>query len=315
MVEIILDASQLELFEKCPRAWYYAYVRNLTPIHSKQAFATGSYYHEVLALFYHLPLTCLIVTSVKTSVEPELWQMRCKRIGPTQDVAARIRAAMDFAADGALLDKYLPKDLDIRKFHRQRLVDYFYKYALEDESLEPIAVEQGFSTLLYEDNDRRYILEGKIDLVCRSKHFGFAVMDHKTQSRKDDRWEFNHQVCNYLSFTKADYFIYNYIGLQDKLPPDGIRRTIYKPHPGMLRQWKHEVTNTFDEMYNYMTTFIETPLIVAENDYPRRRHACDSDKYGLCQFHKLCSVPDDSPFKNAVLSHYREKDNKWRAWT
>lgn len=193
------------------------------------------------------------------------------------------------------------------------MVDYIYYWLHEDEPAQIIAVEQGFSWLLYESDNRRYILEGKIDLVWDKKPTGLTVTDHKTQSRKDDRWEFNHQVMNYLSFTKANYFEYNYIGLQDKLPDGGLRRNIYKPQPGMLEQWQKEVKNTFDQMATYLN---KEPAMTIESmeSFPRRRAAC-SNKYGTCAYYKLCSVPDDSKFIPVVFSAYKEKDEKWRAWT
>lgn len=292
----MLDASQLEVFEPCPRKWEYGYPKNLIPKRSHRAFDTGSYYHAVLDCFYGLP------------IRPE---------NPITDFVERLRFTCDFSAKDELLRKYNITDSEEQIFHRKRLVEYFYFWNAEDELMTSIAVEQGFSWLLYEDEKRRYILEGKIDLVNECKPYGLNVMDHKTQSRKDDRWEFNHQVCNYLSYmeqmgTPADYFVYNYIGLQDKLPKDGFRRMVYQPHPGMLKQWKSEVLRTFDEMYNYL----EYKEMNPDYELRRRRSACDSSKYGLCTYHKLCSVPDDRPdLKLVVLSHYKEKDEKWRAWT
>ena len=290
MVEVILDASQIETFETCPRKWYYSYVLNLLPKKSSKAFSIGSYYHEVLARYYYLPL--------RTAEEG----------GPINDIGERMRNAIDFAGSSVLLTQFGLKDLDIIKFHRQRIVDYLYFNMAEDETLTPIAVEQGFSYLLFEDHKRRYILEGKIDLICKGRPYGLAVMDHKTQSRFDDRYELNHQVMNYLNFTKAEYFIYNYIGLQDKLPPNGLRRMIYKPHPGMLEQWAADVRRTFREMESYRA------YRDSEHEYPRRRCACDASKYGLCPFYKMCAVPDDSIYKECARSAYKIKEEKWQAW-
>jgi len=302
MIEISLDASQLDLFEICPRKWFYSSVLNLVPNHSHRAFDIGSYYHEVLAHYY------------STSPHSNRWQ-----------------STVDYAAQSTLFDKYNIRDSDERKFHRKRLIEYFNRYEYEDQEIEVIGVEQGFSWLLYEDAERRYILEGKIDLVCNIPRQGLTVMDHKTQSRKDDRWEFNHQVCNYLCATKANNFIYNYIGLQNSLPPDGMRRCPYQPHEGMLEQWKKEVKMTFDRMYEYKEKTAKKLAnvvyyqgieraesiadLVEEQEYPRQRSACDFSKYGLCQFHKLCSVPDDSKWVPAVLSAYKEKAEVWRPWS
>lgn len=289
MIEIILDASQLEIFEACPRKWYYSYVLNLVSNSSYKPFDVGSYYHEVLAFYYKL-----LSDPNRIKIDP-------------------VMKAINFATTNKLFNKYNIIEKEEQFFHLKRLTTYLNKYEVEDLNMEIIAIEGGFSYLLYEDNNRRYILEGKIDLIARSAPEGTIVIDHKTQSRFDNRFEFNHQVCNYLTFTKADYFVYNYIGLQDKLPTEGLRRVIYKPHPGMLDQWKIEVTKTFDQMYDY----ISKPIAYnkKEEAFPRHRSACDSSKYGLCQYHKLCSIPDGSLWAPVVLSAYKEKDEVWRPWS
>jgi len=290
MIEITLDASQLELFEVCPRKWYYAHVLNLAPLQARRSFDIGSYYHDCLEFYYKLPLQGIT------------------------DITEKFKMVVDHSADENLLNLYGIKSTEDRLFHRKRLIDYFAKWQDEDAALKMVAVEQGFSTLLYEDNYRRYILEGKIDIVAEDRQLGLFVMDHKTQARFDDRWEFNHQVCNYLSFTKANYFVYNYIGLQQSLPKEGMRRMIYKPHEGMLEQWRSEVLVTFEELYAYMQC--QTDLYSGnEGKYPRRRAACDNSKYGLCQFHKICSIPDGSKWVPAVFSAYKEQEKRWRPWT
>lgn len=287
MIEIILDASQIEIFEACPRKWYYSYVLNLVPHVPYSPFDIGSYYHECLRHYY---------TSLRTY---------------RNSSAILFQSIINFAKDDNLFTKYNINGMENRLFHIKRLISYLNKYEDEDYTMDIIAIEQGFSYLLYEDNNRRYILEGKIDLVYNDPITKLTVMDHKTQARKSDRWEFNHQVCNYLNFTKANYFVYNYIGLQDSLPKDGLRREIYKPAEGMLDQWLTEVKLTFDQMYDYLINGTKPD----EYDMPRRRSACDSSKYGLCQYHKLCSVPDGSQWVEVVKSAYKEKDEVWRPWS
>lgn len=294
MIEISMDASQLEVFEPCPRKWYYAYNQNLIPLRSKRVFDVGSYYHSCLAHYYYL----------------------FPPLGTVLSLDDRLLSTINYCTQSALLTKYHIVDVEEQKFHRQRLLDYLMHWSTEDETMVPCAIEQGFSYLLYEDKYKRYILEGKIDLIAKLQPYGLIVMDHKTQSRKDDIWELNHQVMNYLNYmrvtaTEADYFVYNYIGLQDKIPKEGMRRSIYKPHPNMLIQWSKEVIKTFDDMFEILSI---TGDNFRELSFNRHRSACSS-KYGLCQFYKLCSVPDHSKWNDSVLSHYRIRDEKWRAWT
>jgi hypothetical protein len=291
LIEIFLDASQLEVLEKCPRNWLYGYVQNLEPRHSNKNFDVGSYWHEVLAHYY----------------------------APTKkwDAVERLRSAIEYMKEPARCTKYSIND-EARTFHVKRFTEYAYRYFSEDETTESIAVEQGFTWLLYEDAHRRYYLEGKIDWVKRAPQMGLTVTDHKTQSRYYEKWELNHQVMNYLSFTKAAYFEYNYIGLQDKAGPNTFHRSIYKPHPGMLEQWQSEVKLTFDSLYHIAKAAEDNCGILDLHEFERlcvrRRAACET-KYGVCSFHKLCSVPDDSKWVQCVKSAYKEKDSKWRAWS
>jgi hypothetical protein len=193
----------------------------------------------------------------------------------------------------------------------------------EDDMCEIIAVEKGFSTLLYESTERRYILEGTIDLVTIERSTGLTITDHKTQSRFYDKYAYNHQAMNYLSFTQADYFRYNYIGLQDKQNENTFRRPIWKCPPGMLGQWQRDVRKTFDMVHDQL---IKLNWLRSDDNYislqpedigafARSRATCDG-KFGICQFHKICEVPDNSKWQPIVIeSAYKPKEEKWKAWS
>ena len=290
MIEVILDASQLETFEKCPYAWYLDHVCNLTTRRTNPAFSTGTFFHEALKYYYTRGISEPLDSLIKDTL---LF---------AKDIAYSIEARTKY-----------PEIYKDPKFFLERLRSYLFKYIDEDSVAKIIAVEKGFSWLLFEDNNRRYILEGMIDLVWEKKPTGFTVTDHKTQSRKYDKFEYNHQALNYLSFTRANYFEYNYIGLQDAESDNTFRRPIFKPAPGMLKQWQSDVKKTFDQMYHYKKTILELGGI-PEEVYARRRAACTT-QFGICAWHKLCLVPDDSKYRIAIEAHYKQKDTEWKAWS
>lgn len=286
MLEIILDASQLEVFESCPYKWYLDHKLNLTTKKPNPALSTGSYFHAVLKHYY----------------------------SGKQPLSGNVRETLELAKElayGPEASKW-PKVRSDPKFYLNRLFSYFLNRVMDDDDMDIIAVEKGFSWLLYEDAHRRYILEGMIDLVCYRKETKLTVVDHKTQSRYDEIYPYNHQCMNYLTFTGADYFLYNYIGLQDKQNENTFHRQPFRPPPDFLPQWKRDVKNTFDEMSRYAEA-IESGEMGGEA-YPRRRHACDSGKYGTCQFYQICKVPDDSKWLPVVMSNYVEKAERWKAW-
>lgn len=298
MIEIIMDASQIEQFEACPRKWYNDQVLNLTSVQTNTAMSTGTWFHEVLKLY-----------ETEGLLNPP--------------VSKHIKKAVDFAvllATGPDAVKW-PRVKKDPKFHLDRLRAYLITHMAEDDSSEIVAVEKGFSTLLYEDAERRYILEGMIDLISIERTLGLTVTDHKSQSRAYEKYWVNHQVNNYLSFTGARYFRYNYIGQQATQNDQTFRRPIYRPHPGALEQWRKDVLRTFQEMERYLTKqfnpWIEDIDLNSRpkrvNDFPKRLTQCQT-KFGLCQFHKLCELPDDSPYREVVLKHYKQKE-PWKAWS
>lgn len=303
MIEIILDASQIETFEACPRKWYYSYLLNLETRKPNPALSTGSFFHEVLKFYYSAN------TARHETIRPALEYALILANGPQGIRWPRVR-----------------KD---PKFHIDRLRDYFYHNLSEDEQMQIVtdpsgnrAVERGFSWLLYEDTHRRYILEGMIDLISVKRTTGLTVTDHKTQSRDYDKYFYNHQAMNYLSFTGASYFEYNYIGLQKTINDATFSRPIWKPPPRMLDQWKIDVKHTFDEMFRMVER--DTRLVYGSVDglrlnnsinFPRRREACQT-KFGVCQFSRICEVPDSSPWQPIVInSKYQTKEKTWKAWS
>lgn len=281
MLEIILDASQIEQFESCNYKWYLDQTRNLTSKQTNPALSTGTFYHEVLKRYYSSAVA-------------------------SPPCSAGIRKAVDYAvelATGPLASQW-PKVAKDPKFHLDRLKAYLINHMWEDDASKIIAVEKGFSYILFEDTERRFILEGMIDLVTIEPGTGLTVTDHKTQSRFYDKYAYNHQALNYLNFTGANYFRYNYIGLQDAINANTFRRPIFKPHPDMLEQWKKDVLKTFQRM----------EWCLREAGFARSRTSCDG-KFGVCQFHKICETPDDSKWIPTILTAYKEKENKWRAWS
>lgn len=287
MIEIILDASQIEMFETCPKKWYYSYVQNLTTKTPNSALSTGSYFHEVLKYYYTL-----------------IWH----GAAPSKSIRPALEYGVDLIKNPTESRKW-PEVTKEPQFYIDRLRAYFYANLSDDENMEVISVEKGFSWLLYESKHCRYILEGLIDLVTRKVKTGITVTDHKTQSRAYDKYFYNHQAANYMIATGAKYFEYNYIGLQDKINENTFNKPIWTPPPGYLEQWKIDVKLVFEQMHSMLSV---RPAI---EYFPRRRTSCQT-KFGICEFHSICQIPDSSPWQPIVInSKYKEKDEKWKAWS
>jgi hypothetical protein len=294
VIEVVLDASQIETFETCPYKWYLDHYCNLESCRTNPALSTGSFYHEVLKFHYQQALTTSKPPSegIRRSLDFAQYLITCTELTP-ELLTHEVRSLP-------------PKEVrENSKFHLDRLRDYFAKYVCEDDSSEIIAVEKGFSYILYEDNIFRFILEGMIDLISIEKSTKLTVTDHKTQSRFYEKYGYNHQALNYLNFTKANYFRYNYIGLQENNGPNTFRRPIFRSSEGMLEQWQKDIMQTFLQMATYSSE---------GEDFPRHRTSCQT-KYGICQFHRRCEIPDDSKWVTTIMTAYKEKERKWKAWS
>jgi hypothetical protein len=72
--------------------------------------------------------------------------------------------------------------------------------------------------LLYEDDDIRIYMTGKIDLRVNTKGYTNLPYDHKTFSRSSPVNQMSNQFKNYCT-AKSNYLIVNRIGLQKTLKP------------------------------------------------------------------------------------------------
>src|SRR3990172_878807 len=85
-----------------------------------------------------------------------------------------------------------------------------YTQFWKGEDWEPIAVEKGFSKILYEDDENLFVWEGRPDLIAKVGE-KIIVCDHKTQGQTKSIYQFNNQSRGYLWGIGAHEFVYNYI--------------------------------------------------------------------------------------------------------
>src|SRR6266446_5275257 len=147
---LALDASQIKSFDgECQLMWAYLYRENLRLVGADtSAMNKGTIIHFLLENFYKL-LAKSVERREAAQASIEIFQTNIKE-----------RPEVSFGFDKDLLN-----------FLCQRFSQYVYNYAGRD--LIPainldnnaIAVELGFSKILYEDEDVLFLLEGRIDLL------------------------------------------------------------------------------------------------------------------------------------------------------
>jgi len=267
---IILDASKIDLFETCPRRYFYRYVakRGLPVGQKNKSLDLGGLGHEGLAVYYRMlakgdhykeRIEACTTKIMETAANPEL-------SNSDPDDVIRLVRAIEESQD---------------------------HWRAEDENgLEVLAVEQPFAYILYEDEYVRIIISGKIDLLGNYKPIGQRTeyknlpFDHKTYS-KDSQFSVlrkSNQFTNYADAVKSNYLCVNRIGLQDpdaKKPmtaDEKFKRPILSYDPIYFQDWKHNITKMI--LNEFLTC-------VSDNYWPEKSTSCNKFNR-LCEYYDVC---------------------------
>jgi len=158
--------------------------------------------------------------------------------------------------------------------------EYFDYWRVADQSFQIVDVEQPFIYLLYEDDEVRIHLAGKIDLIISDNKYTNLPYDHKSYDRKSEVHRMTDQFKNYCYAIKSDYLIVNRIGFQKTLAPhEKFERIPLSYDPLVFEQWK---INVIKNIFYYLTC-------VAENSWPMNETSCD--KYNRkCEYFEPCDA-------------------------
>ena len=250
-INLIIDSSVMNTFEKCPTLMKYQYIDNLRlkGIKSK-ALEKGDLMHLPLKHYY-----------------------RNKKLGMDSSENTQ------FCVEKIL--KYSPKlALESKEVEEVTLTFLSYCEHYQFERWEVIEVEKPFRLVLYEDAELRIIIQGKIDLIVDTGQI-ICPIDHKTESRRSEALALSNQFMLYCFAAKSNNIIINKIGFQKTLPAsEKFYREIMSYDDDNLLEWRDEFIFKVRELIGYSEV----------NWFPHRYTSC-SDKYGRCMFTEICHTP------------------------
>ena len=152
---LTLDASQIQLYQTCPLAWYYSYKENLdlAGISQKVAADKGTLVHDLLDIYYNL--------RARDPLGNKLSQAQ-DAIGLfiSKDITKEL------FPDGEIeKGKVVTTTEELEFFICNRFILYVQRWINDDFNVSinngiP-GVELGFSKLLYENSEVRFILDRK----------------------------------------------------------------------------------------------------------------------------------------------------------
>jgi hypothetical protein len=298
---LTLDASQINEFGKCNLLWAYLYRENLRFVEADTlAMDKGSLCHLLLEHYYNL--RCL---------EPH--KSEKELIQPTIEL---------FQKDDRRLEYKVPKDT--QDFICQRFVQYVFNWMGRD--FKPYikegrpATELGFSTILYENENVLFIIEGKIDLLIEVAEDVYAFVDHKSQSKENHLFNYRPQMLTYALATRYNYAMINYFGLQKEVKEKvTFRRDTIKITNWMIeRHRKYLIEKVFTPIWmadiklkGIYLKEKESNEIKFEPNYSNCAGSFDSSP---CMFSRLCWGTEHAEMRENMKKFYYVKSESWSPW-
>lgn len=265
-LNIVLDASKIDLFETCPARYNFRHNLNKinAPIHlstKRNALDLGSLAHNGLEVYYK---------ALRDGIHYD------DRMASTLLKIRTLAASPDTSNSR-------PDEVDEILHAIEESCNYWR--AEDENSLEVLEVESPFAYELFSDENIRIILSGKIDLlvnfhgVGRSSSYTNLPMDHKTYTRESPLLRKSNQFINYCNACKSNFLVVNRIGLQkSKSPEDKYKRLPLSYDPIYIQDWKDNLNTMI--LNEYVTA-------VATEKWPEKPTSCNKFNR-LCEYFPIC---------------------------
>lgn len=174
------------------------------------------------------------------------------------------------------------------------------------ENIQPLAVEKGFSKILYEDQHYLFIYEGRIDFVGKFANDPIHYwVDHKSESRKEDLNPDSFQFLGYSWALGTTNGLINYIGFQEsKGPSEAFRRTIVEHKRDLIAEWKEQLINIYFRIARSHD----------ENYFPKNRTQCKPYQCRPCAFFDICHKTNPRMIQAIIEKDFEKRAVPWRAW-
>ena len=284
---IVADSTQLEAFSTCPTLWRYTHkeqIEHITALPS-EAMMMGGYGHFLLDKYYRA------------------------RANDTEDFNNAYAIAVDTPLpENEPFSSVLPEDR--RSEVRDRFLQYTAAYAAERDFIikSPQYSEVGFSHCLYETDEKKYVLEGRIDLLD-VEYFGQRCFaDHKFQLKASPLYGKSIQFRNYalVAYETNHAFetcVINYVRFSKEITQYTFQRQLISFTADELQSWKSKLIEIFDKI----------EFCTSASEYPQNFSACAGKYNSLCQYTPLCEQWDNGLRQKIKDVSYKAK-RPWSPW-
>lgn len=330
---LTLDSTQITNFLTCGEMWNLADRQLLQKVgkgkeQEDSVLLQGTYGHKVLDLYYTYKAHGLsLVPSINRAlaeVDAEVDNEVCdcghgKGDHPCEHEASIDNGCCNFCqgpSPNPVCVEFKPQPLslnrELRKFVKDRCKLYAYNYENSDFiPASPESVEVGFSHNLFEDSERLYVLEGKIDLLGTLQGIP-CLMDHKFQASAHMLYPKSIQARNYAMVTGTNMFLYNYIRLTQKVDESTFKRQISSFTAPEHQQWRFELIHIYNRIYDIL---VHGGGLFDKNFSSCKGYSKSYDgKPRFCQFTDLCEEANGTLKEMKRNQLYEIKKVRWSPW-
>lgn len=255
---LTISPSGLNTYQECPTRYNLSNIQRLRPLEEKRdKLDRGSLFHKLMEIHYN-------------------------GIIAGQSLNEIVIAVTEYAREAYRNDIY--DDIEMVEACISNYQEYAVYY--NEDGWEPLAAEQPFSRILFENDQHKIVIEGIIDLIAKSRNSPAPfVVDHKT-SDKNDLYPtiMGNQFKAYAWVTDSSVVIKNDIGFQKTYgPAQRFHRHVLNYTKAHLEEWRESVIYHGLELINFI-----------EKDYfPMREASC-----WRCSYRQICeATPDAREYK------------------
>lgn len=312
---LMIDNSSLEPFLTCPRLAQYTFTRGLKPTGERVPLIFGGIIHKILEARYRALTALHAQTPEVTQVMLAVAEREYAKWTPPEDEFRNYSCAVEFIRryeeaypfesfevvrlpDGSPLIEY-PFALPLGEIEINR--DVTYKDRTTGE------IKTRFLAIL------KIVWIGRIDMAYRSQNGGGIYgMDHKTTaimgSGFADQFMLSHQLHGYawalqqLSGSPVEGVMINGLGIRKPTKTGKafeFQRPVLMIQPELIAEWKQDCLHIISD-------FVEMCI---RGYLPKHTVWC-TGKFGLCSFHKVCTLPSAEQ-REIMLESGEYQKNEW----
>jgi len=271
-IEILMDATELDCFQRCACEFNMRHNWSKVPPETAKPLDIGGVFHVGFDHYYQA-----LKENKPWDSAVQLGLVGIRRALPLSDLGS---------SDGDRILEVFEENTEY-----WRVADLSFRIEL---------TESAFTYVLFENDQFRISMSGKVDLVVTDNIYTNLPVDHKTYSRDFPVNRLSNQFINYCNATESNFIMINRVGLQTSLKPkDKYKRIMLSYDPYYIEQWRQNVIV-------WAMRYIDC---VQTGNWEMNPQSCV--RYGrLCDYYDVCDTSGQENKEYKLNTNFKSAE-KW----